>query len=73
MVECKTRYSIKIIVEVDGTQYVSYRNYPDSGCNHVDNIPGTANYMGQKLLKKILQPKSGLVPVKLLNVYNPIQ
>lgn len=51
----KMRYNIRIIVEVDNRQYIENRQYPDSGCNHVQNIPGTADYMGQEILKKILE------------------
>lgn len=54
------QYKIKLIVTVDGRDYINQRQYPDPGCNHIDNIPGTADYMGQAILKKILEPKKGL-------------
>ena len=49
------RFSIEIIVKFDNTEFVANRMQESVGCNHIDNIPGTARYMGEELLKIIKQ------------------
>ena len=46
-------YDIKIIVKFDGLEYIAERKYLDQGCNHIDNLPGVADYMANEILRKI--------------------
>lgn len=55
------RYDIKIIVTVDGQEYTAERKYPDQGCNHTDNLPGTAEYISRDILLKIKKRKASWI------------
>ncbi len=47
------RFKIKIIVEHDGKTYESERDETGAACNHIDNLPGVADYMAKEIKEKI--------------------
>ncbi len=52
----KDIYDINVTVWYDKKVYTVSRHYEsgsNNGCNHIENIPGTAEYMGQEILEKI--------------------
>lgn len=59
----ETTFKITVIIENDRRRHIRTRVYSggfSNGCNHINNIPGTAKYMGEELLKSINRSPSEL-------------
>ena len=48
-----TEFEIEVIVKYNGEVYKEKRQDRNQGCNHIDNIAGVADYMGQMIHEKI--------------------
>lgn len=63
------RFEIEVKVVCDSKTYIKRREYSrgeNNGCNHIDNIAGTAEYMGKEIYEEIMKGNLGQEKVKVI-------
>ncbi len=51
-------FKITVTVEHNHTRYQKSKYGDINNCNHADNIPSVADYIGQEILKEIKQKRA---------------